>query len=107
MMQRGVSAILPWIKTGQAVVIRGPVGCGKKSLLSAIVTLVKSDSDEAILVVKASSLYGSKDLIARLKRSCIKLDSSSAGRMYKPKNGSSLILIITDLHLASTSFQVQ
>ncbi|KAJ8675957.1 hypothetical protein QAD02_011743, partial [Eretmocerus hayati] len=104
-MQRGINATLPWVSRGQAVIFRGPSGCGKKSLLSAILTSVKNISDEAISVLQISSSYGTKDLISRLKRSCIKLDSSSGGRVYKPKNGSSLILVIEDLHLASKDLQ--
>ena len=106
-MQRGVFATLPWITSGQAVIFRGPIGCGKNSLLSAILTLLKNGSDEAISIVKGSSLYGSKDLITRLKRSCIKLDSSAGGRNYRPKIGTSLILVIEDLHLATKELQVK
>ncbi|XP_011502016.1 PREDICTED: cytoplasmic dynein 2 heavy chain 1 [Ceratosolen solmsi marchali] len=104
-LQRGISATLPWITSGQAVLFRGPNGCGKNSLLSAIITLMKMESKEAISVIKTSSLYGSKDLIDRLKRSCVKLDSLSVGRTYKPKYGSNLILVIRDLHIASKNFQ--
>lgn len=105
-MQRGVDAIVPWTRSSQAVIIRGPSGCGKNSLLSAVLTLMKNESDESISVIKGSSVYGSKDLISRLKRSCIKLDSSVGTRTYRPKNGSSLVLVVEDLHLASNNLQV-
>ena len=71
-----------------------------------MLTLVSNESDEKISVIKVSSLYGSKNLILKLKRSCVKLDSST-GRSYKPKNGTSLILIIEDLHLAPKDLQVK
>lgn len=106
-IQRGINATLPWALSGVAVIVRGPAGCGKNSLLSAVLTLVRNESDGSVLVVRGSSLYGAKDLITRLKRSCIKLDSSSSGRTYKPKNGSTLILVIEDLHLASRDLQVR
>ncbi|XP_023246189.1 cytoplasmic dynein 2 heavy chain 1 [Copidosoma floridanum] len=104
-MQRGISAALPWTTLGQSVIFRGTEGCGKNALLSAVLTLIKNHSDETTLVVKGSSVYGSKDLMDRLKRSCVKLDSSSGGRTYRPKNGSNLILVIEDLHLASKDLQ--
>lgn len=104
-MQRGVDTTLPWIRFGQAVIFRGPIGCGKNALLSATITSLKNESDEAISVIKCSSLYGTKDLIIRLKRSCIKLDSSAGSRQYRAKNGSRMILIVEDLHLASKNLQ--
>uniref|UniRef100_A0ABD2XKY5 Dynein heavy chain, cytoplasmic n=1 Tax=Trichogramma kaykai TaxID=54128 RepID=A0ABD2XKY5_9HYME len=104
-MQRGVNTTLPWLKSGRATVLRGEPGCGKTALVSAIVALCREESDGRVLaLVRASSLYGPRDLLSRLKRACVKLDSS-AGRSYKPKNGASLILVVEDLHLASKDFQ--
>ncbi|XP_058798637.1 cytoplasmic dynein 2 heavy chain 1 [Phymastichus coffea] len=104
-MQRGMNAILPWIKFRLPVILRGPTGCGKNALLNVVITSLKNETDEAILIIKSSSLYGSKDLITRLKRSCIKLDSSAGSRQYRSKNGSRIILVVEDLHLASQNLQ--
>lgn len=109
-VRRGIEATLAWVTSGRAVIVRGPRACGKKALLSALLSLFKNQSDQAVLVIRASSLYGSKDLISRLKRACIKLDESSSStgghRTYKPKNGSNLVIVLDDLHLASKSLQV-
>lgn len=84
--------------------IRGPEGCGKSALISVILTAIRSN--EPSTLIKGSSLYGPQDLVTKLKRGCVQLNSSSHRRMYKPRNGSRVVLILEDLHLASKDLQV-
>ncbi|KAF7991046.1 hypothetical protein HCN44_000861 [Aphidius gifuensis] len=86
------------------VILRGPRGAGKSSLISAILEYLKKDSDN-LNVVCGSSLFGAQDFIARLKRSCVKVESSVNGRIYKPRIGTKIILILEDVHLASKDLQ--
>lgn len=104
-IQKAMAIILPWIESCRSVIIRGPDGCGKSALISVIASSVKDNEGESLSVVRGSSLYGPQDLIARLKRVCVQMESSSQGRTYRPRNGSRLILILEDLHLASKDLQ--
>ncbi|XP_024946848.1 cytoplasmic dynein 2 heavy chain 1 isoform X2 [Cephus cinctus] len=104
-VKRALEAVLPWLDSGHPVIVRGPAGCGKSTLISAAILSGKDTNRESSMIVKGSSLYGSQDLILRLKRACVQVDSSSHGRAYRPRNGSRLILILEDLHLASKDLQ--
>ncbi|XP_076621618.1 dynein cytoplasmic heavy chain beethoven [Colletes latitarsis] len=102
-MKGALSSVLPWIRDNQPIMIRGPEGCGKSTLISVVLSAVRSN--EPSTLIKGSSLYGPQDLVAKLKRGCVQLNSSSHGRTYKPRSGSRVILILEDLHLASKDLQ--
>lgn len=103
-MKRALSSVLPWINSNQSIMIRGPEGCGKSALISVILSSIRNIEQSTL--IKGSSLYGPQDLVTKLKRNCVQLNSSSHGRTYKPRNGSRIILILEDLHLASKDLQV-
>ncbi|CAK9809936.1 Cytoplasmic dynein 2 heavy chain 1 [Anthophora quadrimaculata] len=102
-MKEALSSVLPWIKNNQPIMIRGPEGCGKSALVSVILSSIRTNEQSTL--IKGSSLYGPQDLVMKLKRGCVQLNSSSHGRTYKPRNGSRVILILEDLHLASKDLQ--
>lgn len=104
LIRKAVAAILPWIEEGYPIMIRGPEGCGKNTLINAALQTMKNHDN--MTVVRASSLYGSDDLVSRLKKACLRLESSSQGRTYKPKSGTRVLLILEDMHLAATDLQV-
>ena len=103
-MQQGTAAILPWIESNKSIIIRGPQSCGKKTLILNALSLITNS--ESIIVIKSSSLYSVQDLTTRLKRVCVRFDSSSSGRLYRPKSGNRLILILENLHLANKNLKV-
>ncbi|XP_015119188.1 cytoplasmic dynein 2 heavy chain 1 [Diachasma alloeum] len=103
-LQQGLVTILPWIESGQAILLRGPRGSGRSSLISAALSSLK-DGLESLSVVKGSSLFGPQDLTARLKRACVKLESSVHGRTYRPRSGGKVVLVLEDIHLASEDLQ--
>lgn len=105
-VKRALAAILPWLESGHPAIIRGPEGCGKSSVISAALASRKDEIGESSSVVRGSSLYGPQDLLTRLKRSCVRVESSINGRNYRPRNGSRLVLILEDVHLASKELQV-
>jgi len=84
--------------------IRGSEACGKNALID--VALARIKNQDITTVVRGSSLYGPDDLVRRLKKICLRLESSSQGRMYKPKSGSRVLLILEDMHLAAKNLQV-
>jgi len=102
--RKASSDILPWIEEGHPIMIRGPEACGKSALID--VALSKIKNHDIVTIVRGSSLYGSDDLMIRLKKACLRLDSSSQGRMYKPRSGSRVLLILEDMHLAAKDLQV-
>ncbi|KAK0158915.1 hypothetical protein PV328_009853 [Microctonus aethiopoides] len=103
-LKRGLASILPWFEDGYPIIIRGPEGCGRTSLISYLLASTK-DNIEASSIVYASSLFGPDDLINRLKRSCVRVESSINGRVYRPRSGSKVILIVEEIHLAAINFQ--
>ncbi|KAG7200023.1 hypothetical protein KM043_004790 [Ampulex compressa] len=104
-MRRALAAVLPWVENNQPVMIRGPKECGKSNLASAILSTIRGN--EPSTVIKSFSIYGIQDFVTRIKRSCICLDSTSHGRIYKPRYGSKIILVLEDVHLASKDLQVR
>ncbi|XP_066585667.1 cytoplasmic dynein 2 heavy chain 1 [Prorops nasuta] len=106
-MRRGTAAILPWLKNGTPVVIRGLDGCGKSALVSLALSMLKNSEvgNDASTLIKGSSLHGAQELISRIRRSCVRLDSSTHGRHYMPRGGSKLILALEDAHLAPKDLQ--
>lgn len=104
-LRRGLATISPWIEGGIPVILRGPRGAGKSSLISALLEFLKKDLND-LNIVRGSSLFGAQDFIARLRRSCVRVESSVSGRTYKPKSGTNIILILEDIHLALKDLQV-
>lgn len=103
-MKKALATIVPWIEGGQSVVIRGLEGCGKNTLIDTILWKIKSH--DTMTVVRGSSVYGPEDLVTRLKKACLRLESSSQGRTYKPRSGSRVLLILEDIHMATKYLQV-
>ncbi|XP_011311295.1 cytoplasmic dynein 2 heavy chain 1 [Fopius arisanus] len=103
-LKQGLATILPWIESGRSILLRGPRGSGRSSLISAALSSLKDDL-ETMSVVRGSSLFGPQDLTARLKKSCVKLESSVHWRTYRPRSGNRVILVVEDIHLASKELQ--
>ncbi|XP_029665147.1 cytoplasmic dynein 2 heavy chain 1 [Formica exsecta] len=102
-IRKALAAILPWIEDGHPLMIRGPKACGKNTLIDVALSRIKNH--DTMIVVKGSSLYGPEDFVTRLKKACLRLESSSQGRMYKPRSGSRVLLILEDMHLAAKNLQ--
>lgn len=103
-VKKALAAVLPWIEGSHPIMIRGPEACGKNALID--IALSKIKNRDTITVVRGSSLYGPDDLVSRLKKACLCLESSSQGRTYKPRSGSRVLLILEDMHLAAKDLQV-
>ncbi|XP_020293197.1 cytoplasmic dynein 2 heavy chain 1 [Pseudomyrmex gracilis] len=102
-VRKTLAAILPWIEDGHPIMIRGSQACGKNVLIDLALTRIKNYED--VTVVRGSSLYGIDDLVTRLKKACLRLESSSQGRTYKPRSGSRVLLVLEDMHLAAKNLQ--
>ncbi|KMQ91499.1 cytoplasmic dynein 2 heavy chain 1-like protein [Lasius niger] len=102
-IRKALAATLPWIEDGHPLMIRGPEACGKNTLIDVALSRIKNH--DTMIVVRGSSLYGPDDLVTRLRKACLRLDSSSQGRMYKPRSGSRVLLILEDMHLAAKNLQ--
>lgn len=103
-IRKALAATLPWIEDGHPIMIRGPEACGKNALID--VALARIKNQDTMTVVRGSSFYGPDDLVSRLKKACLRLESSSQGRTYKPRSGSRVLLILEDMHLAAKDLQV-
>ncbi|XP_018402903.1 PREDICTED: cytoplasmic dynein 2 heavy chain 1 [Cyphomyrmex costatus] len=102
-IKKALAATLPWIEDGHPIMIRGSEACGKNALID--VALARMKNQDIMTVVRGSSLYGPDDLVNRLKKACLRLESSSQGRTYKPRSGSRVLLILEDMHLAAKNLQ--
>lgn len=103
-IKKALAAVLPWIEDGHPTMIRGLEACGKKALID--IALARIKNQDTTTVVRGSSLYGPDDLVSRLKKACLRLDSSSQGRTYKPRSGSRVLVILEDMHFAAKDLQV-
>lgn len=92
------------MEDGYPIMIRGLEACGKNALID--VALAKMKNHDTTTVVRGSSLYGPDDLVSRIKKACLRFESSSQGRTYKPRSGSRVLLILEDMHLAAKDLQV-
>lgn len=104
LVRKALAATLPWIEEGHPIMIRGAEGCGKDTLINAALWTIKNH--DSMTVVRASSLHGPDDLVSRLKKACLRLESSSQGRTYKPRSGTRVLLVLEDMHLAAKDLQV-
>lgn len=102
---RGTLTLLPWIDAKKSLLVCGPKSCGKKTLIKYLSSVLSKES--SVTVVHTSAVYGTAELIDRLKRACSRLDSLSDGRTYQPKKASLLILLVEDVHRASRQLQVR
>eukprot|EP01049_Picozoa_sp_SAG25_P002666 SAG25_NODE_143_length_14049_cov_6.050817_1_plen_2680_part_10 len=94
-IQCAAHTVQPWLESMQPLIIVGPEGAGKALLLRHLFSTLKS---AAVAVINCSALSDALTVIQKLNQSCV-LQSSSSGRVLRPKGCERLILYLKDLNL--------
>lgn len=94
-IQCAADTVMPWLSSMQPLIIVGPEGAGKALLLRHLFSSLKS---VAVAVINCSALSDALTVIQKLNQSCV-LQSSSSGRVLRPKGCERLILYLKDLNL--------
>ena len=90
-----MSQLLPWLQTGQPVLVVGPEGCGRSMLLRACFDTLKSIS---IATVHCSAQTTARHVKQKLAQAC-GVFNTATGRVMRPKEGDRLILYLKDINL--------
>jgi dynein heavy chain 2 len=87
--------IMPCLRSGEPMILVGPEGCGKSMLLRALFASLKST---AVATLHCSSQTTATHVIQKLNQAC-SIQSSTSGRVYRPKDTERLILHLKDVNL--------
>ena len=94
-IQSAADTVMPWLATQQPMIIVGPEGAGKSLLLSHLFRQLKSTN---VATIHCSALTNAVHVIQKLSQACM-LQSSSTGRVLRPKGAERLVLYLKDLNL--------
>jgi dynein heavy chain 2 len=94
-LQRTAAVLAPWVAAGSPVLLVGPPGAGKATLVDAL-TAGRRGTSVATLHCNAST--GPAEIVARL-RSCCALMTGGSGRVFRPLTGDRLVLLVKDVDL--------
>ncbi|KAH3756292.1 cytoplasmic dynein 2 heavy chain 1 [Pelomyxa schiedti] len=87
--------LLPCLHNMEPILLVGPEGCGKSLLLRYCFSLLKSTT---VATLHCGSQTTSSHVIIKLNQHCV-LQSSTSGRVYRPKDSDRLILYLKDINL--------
>eukprot|EP00727_Mastigamoeba_balamuthi_P008574 m51a1_g4339 putative cytoplasmic dynein 2 heavy chain 1 isoform x1 (4695) ;mRNA; f:164362-180818 len=90
-----VALIMPCLNAMEPFVVVGPEGCGKNMLLRYCFAQLKSTS---VATLHCSSQTTATHVIQKLNQACT-IQSSTTGRVYRPKDAERLILYLKDINL--------
>eukprot|EP01105_Mastigella_eilhardi_P022238 TRINITY_DN5471_c0_g1_i1.p1 TRINITY_DN5471_c0_g1~~TRINITY_DN5471_c0_g1_i1.p1 ORF type:complete len:3987 (-),score=1077.90 TRINITY_DN5471_c0_g1_i1:1263-13184(-) len=93
--QGNASLLLPCLRNAEPVILVGPEGCGKNMLLKHCFSQLKS---VCVATLHCSSRTNASHVIQKLNQSCV-VQSSTSGRVYRPKESERLILYLKDINL--------
>ncbi|KAH3759572.1 Cytoplasmic dynein 2 heavy chain 1 [Pelomyxa schiedti] len=88
-------SLMVCLKASTPLILVGPVACGKSTILQNCFSQMKSTT-VATLACNAHTM--SSDIIQKMNQVCV-IQSSSLGRVYRPKDTERLVLWIKDINL--------
>ncbi|KAJ1640034.1 dynein heavy chain and region D6 of dynein motor-domain-containing protein [Pavlovales sp. CCMP2436] len=94
-VQRDTAMLMPWLERMEPFILVGPEGCGKNMLLSHAFAKLRGAQ---VAVVHCSAQTKSWNVIQKLTQVCAS-SATQAGRIFRPKEGSRLILFLKDINL--------
>ncbi|KAG8470560.1 hypothetical protein KFE25_008981 [Diacronema lutheri] len=94
-VQRDTAMVMPWIERMEPFILVGPEGCGKSMLLAHAFGTIRGAQ---VAVVHCSAQTKAQHVIQKLSQVCLS-SATQAGRVFRPKDGSRLILYLKDINL--------
>ncbi|KAL0018230.1 hypothetical protein WJX79_009392, partial [Trebouxia sp. C0005] len=99
-MTEGVSNVIlglvPWLRTQAPLLLVGPEGCGKATLLQHCLDQL---AGTAVATVSCSAQTTAANLIQKLEQMCGTPVSTSTGRVLRPRDSGKLVLYLRDINL--------
>ncbi|EGD76743.1 dynein heavy chain isotype 1B [Salpingoeca rosetta] len=107
-VQRTLDTLRPWMEQRLDFILVGPEGVGKSNLLFQ---LFAQQQRASVAIMHCNAQTTPQDVVQTLSQACMVL-TTNVGRVFRPKEGESLILYIKDINLPKpdkwgTSFIVQ
>eukprot|EP01105_Mastigella_eilhardi_P023120 TRINITY_DN578_c0_g1_i21.p1 TRINITY_DN578_c0_g1~~TRINITY_DN578_c0_g1_i21.p1 ORF type:complete len:3400 (+),score=883.23 TRINITY_DN578_c0_g1_i21:3362-13561(+) len=87
--------LMPALRNMDPIIVVGPEGCGKTTLLRHCFSQLKSTS---VATLHCSSQTSSIHLLQKLDAHCL-VQNAATGRVYRPKDTERLILFLKDINL--------
>lgn len=91
------SVLGPWLSNGDPVIVAGPEGSGKASLLEKLVDMLPGRTQVA--QIACSSSTGAAAVIAKLKQVCGKPKVRGSGKVLASPSGGRVVLLVRDVDL--------
>lgn len=95
-MKQGAATLLPWLETGQPVLLTGPEGAGKTTLLDFCFSQLKST---AISTMHCSAQTNASHVVQKLVQMCGNPVTTASGRILRPRESERLVLVLKDVNL--------
>ncbi|KAL0047749.1 hypothetical protein WJX82_010930, partial [Trebouxia sp. C0006] len=99
-MTEGVSNVIlglvPWLRTGAPLLLVGPEGCGKATLLQHCLDQL---AGTAVATVSCSAQTAAANMIQKLEQMCGTPVSTNTGRVLRPRDSGKLVLYLRDINL--------
>lgn len=94
-VQRGLKTIEPWVEKMEPFILVGPEGSGKNMLIRQAFRSLKSVN---VTVLHCNAQTTADHIIHKIAQ-CCSLFSTTAGRVYRPRDCERLVLYLKDINL--------
>jgi dynein heavy chain 2, cytosolic len=93
--QRDIATLSRWVEDGDPFIVVGPEGCGKSMLLKHMYSLRKGTN---LIVLHCNAQTKAENVIQKIRDSCA-MYSTNKGRVYRPRTGDRLVLLLRQINL--------
>lgn len=94
-LQRTAAVLAPWMERMEPFILVGPEGAGKSTLIRYLVEQRRSAS---MTYLHCNAQTSAEHVIQKIRQLCV-LQSSTAGRVFRPREGERLVLFLKDINL--------
>ncbi|OHT02067.1 Dynein heavy chain family protein [Tritrichomonas foetus] len=94
-VQRTIHTVRPWIEKGEPVLLIGPRGSGKTTVLTHIFKMLTSTS---IVVVNCSAKTDANSLLSKLMQQC-QIASTATGQVLRPRSSEKALVFFKNFDL--------
>jgi dynein heavy chain 2 len=97
---RDMDLFRTWLLDEQPIIVCGPAGCGKGLLIHHAIRRLQSETDISLSMatLHCNAQTSSKDVLRKLRQFCA-VTTGTSGRIYRPREGRRVILLLKDINL--------